>query len=136
MLNLFHSHTIRFGGLSCFAWLMGTLLLAMPLACRQNTQSASGQPMRLAVGEIKEVTLSSRSPMAGASENQEVVDVSQKPLTPADSSALGQGNAVPMTFLIKGVTIGSARVMLSDKASDGAVSGRVRKAYRVQVVSN
>lgn len=91
--------------------------------------------MKVAVGEIKEVTLSARSPIVGTSENQEVVDVSLKPLSSADSTALGQGTAVPMVFLIKGVTIGSARVLLSEKATGDAAKGQTRRTYNVQVVS-
>lgn len=91
--------------------------------------------MKVAVGEIKEVTLTARAPIVGSSENQEVVDVSLKPMTSADSTALQQGTAVPMVFLIKGVTIGSARVILSEKTADNTASGQVRRAYKVQVVS-
>lgn len=91
--------------------------------------------MRLAVGEVKEVTVSGKVPIQSTSDNQEVVDVSQKPLSRSDSSALAQGNTVAMVFLIKGVTAGSARVLLSEPSSGNTTGSRLRKAYRVQVAN-
>ncbi len=94
--------------------------------------------MRVSVGEIKEVAITppgGNAPLVGTSDNQEVVDVSQRPFTAADSSAMQQGTVVPAVFLIKGVTIGTARVVLSEKTTGQAANSRVRKAYVVQVVS-
>jgi len=103
--------------------------------CRSSTSADGGQPMRLAVGEVKEVTVSGKVPIQSTSDNQEVVDVSQKPLSRSDSSALAQGNTVAMVFLIKGVTAGSARVLLSEPSSGNTTGSRLRKAYRVQVAN-
>lgn len=93
--------------------------------------------MRLTVGEIKEVTLTSRgghdSQIVGTSDNQEVVDVSQRPYTAADSNALQRGNAVPTVFLVKGVTGGTARVEFAEKTAGETGAGRLRQAYAVQV---
>lgn len=119
--------------------LLFTLSLLVGLSgCSPKSQSNKGTRMRLAVGEIKEVTidrLGGNVSITGTSDNQEVVDVSQRAFTAADSSALKQGNAVPTVFLIKGVTIGTARVVLSEKTADQTKDSWVRRAYVVQVVS-
>lgn len=97
--------------------------------------------MRLNVGDIKELTMATRVDttwqLSATSDNQEVVDVSRKPTIAGAGNNRGtdptaMGDAV---FLIKGVTIGTANVVFSEKqvGTDGA--GRVKKTYRVTVVS-
>lgn len=93
--------------------------------------------MRLTVGEIKEVAMPSRAgaQLVGTSENQEIVDVSQRAFTSADSTAMQQGQSVSTVFLVKGVSTGTAKVFFSDKTAGEDGSGKPRKTYAVQVVS-
>lgn len=117
---------------------VGTLLLLAGLSgCSQSGPSTSAKRMRLAVGEIKEVSLPGRagSSVVGTSDNQEVVDVTQKPFTPADSGAMQRGSVVPTVFLVKGVTIGTARIVFADKTTGEDGPGRMRQTYMVQVNS-
>lgn len=96
------------------------------------------QKLRLHVGEIQEVTL--RAPadtsrrLLATSENPEVVDVSRKQsvaegVAPASAPSGGQ------TYLVKGVTAGTVRVIFSEKSPGQPGPGRVRRAYRVEVVN-
>lgn len=93
--------------------------------------------MRLSVGEIKEVELPSRrgAQLVSTSENQEIVDVSQRTFTSADSTAMRQGQPVSTVFLIKGVSTGTAKIFFSDKTAGDDGSGKPRKTYAVQVTS-
>ena len=117
--------------------LLTLLLLTGLSACSQSGPNATGRRMRLAVGEIKEVTLPGRtgSSVVGTSDNQEVVDVSQKPFSPADSTAMQQGRAVTTVFLVKGVTVGTARIVFADKKAGDEGPGQVRQTYAVRVDS-
>ncbi|MGF7218212.1 hypothetical protein GGR92_004389 [Spirosoma lacussanchae] len=118
-----------------FCQLVCTIAVITSLAaCRMGAGSGSARPMKVAVGAIQEVTLTGKS-VVGTSDNQEVVDVTTKPLSSADSSAQAQGKAVATTFLIKGVTVGTARVVFAEQAADSSPDGRVRQTYAVQVVS-
>ena len=89
--------------------------------------------MRLSVGEVREVTLpepgNKTAELIGTSDNSEIVDVTPKP-APAES---GTSPARPTTFLIKGVTAGTARVVFSEKQPDDAGPGKVVKTYSVRV---
>lgn len=114
------------------------LLLVGLTACSTSTattgQASPGtgrqQRMKLTVGDIKEVSLARPADtmlvLTGSSDNSEVVDVSQKQQA---------GQSSPLTFLIKGVTSGTARVVFSEKRTGDAGEGQVRKIYLVQVVS-
>ncbi len=122
----------------CPANLLTIILLVLSLsACNRTGQSTNGQRMRLSVGEIKEVAMPSRkgAQLVGTSENQEIVDVSQRPFTSADSVAMQQGQSVSTVFLVKGVSTGTAKLFFSDKTTGEDGSGRPRRTYAVQVVS-
>lgn len=114
----------------CFAVALGLGLAAC----------AGSQPkkLRLHAGEIKEVTL--RAPadtsrrLLATSENPEVVDVSRKQAVaegpPSSAAPVG-----PQTYLLKGVTAGTVRVVFSEKSPGEEGQGRVRRTYRVEVVN-
>lgn len=117
------------------------LLLTGLVACSRGQLPGAGpqKRMKLKVGEISEVSLArpadSLVRLTGSSDNSEVVDVSPKEdaatqASPTTSSASGQ-----RVFLIKGVTLGTARVVFSEKRTGEAGDGQVRKTYLVQVVS-
>lgn len=96
------------------------------------------QKLRLHVGEIKEVTLrvpadTSRRLLA-TSENPEVVDVSQRQAV-AEGVTPPPAPASEQTFLLKGVTAGTVRVVFSEKPNGMQTPERVRRAYRVEVVN-
>lgn len=127
-------------------WLTGPLFItALLAACspgrQPRTHAAKGEKLRLEVGDVKEVRLASpkdtNTRLFGTSENQEVVDVSLKQLTPTDVNALNlkPSESVPAVFQIKGITAGTARVVLSEKqpGTDGAQ--KIRKTYTVEVVA-
>ena len=113
-------------------------LLALFGACTANRMSmATGQKLRLSVGEIKEVALATRPDttwqLTATSDNQEVVDVSRKP------PVVATGTVTPTTgsavFLIKGVTAGTAKVVFTEKQPGTDGSGQMKKAYVVIVTS-
>ncbi len=88
------------------------------------------------VGEIKEISVAPTDTalaMTGISDNSEVVDVSAKQAT--GTGLTNTTTAGQSTFLIKGVTIGTARVVFSEKRPGTAGEGLVRRSYVVQVVS-
>ncbi|NEU68387.1 hypothetical protein GK091_15965 [Spirosoma agri] len=94
--------------------------------------------MKLMVGEIKEITLSSRGDgsrqLIGTSDNQEVVEVSRPELAPAVDT-LKQANSKPAIFQLKGITVGTANVVFTEKQPAETGSGQVKKTYVVQVMS-
>lgn len=117
------------------------VLLTGFMACSRNAQPGTGpqKQMRLTVGEINEIRMpvpaDSTILLSATSDNSEVVDVSQK-----QAVATAAGSAQPtvsgqQTYLIKGVTIGLARVVFSEKRSGETGNGQVRRTYLVQVVS-
>lgn len=114
-------------------------LLALLTACTTNRSSlATGPKIRLQVGDIKEVTMATRADttwqLTATSDNQEVVDVSRKqPIAgPGGSTASAPGPAI---FLIKGVTVGTARVVFSEKQLGATGDGQVKKTYTIIVSS-
>ncbi len=116
-------------------WFMFSLL-----ACSQTGQPSSGdqKKLRISVGEIKDLSLSSRgdgsSELIGTSDNQEVVDVSRQQLAPAVDT-LNRNNTGPTIFQIKGITAGTANVVFSKKPSGGTGPGEVVRTYVVQVTA-
>lgn len=134
----------------CF--LRNPLRFVVPLGLVVGLLSAcaSSQPrkLRLHVGEIKEITL--RAPadtsrrLLATSENPEVVDVSQQQ-TVAEGVTPSVAPADKQTFLLKGVTAGTVRVVFSEKPKTQETQDRVRphrvhpdrvrKTYRVEVVN-
>lgn len=102
-------------------------------ACSQGAQPGGQRRMRVDVGQIKEISLpapgDSTVQLIGTSDNSEVVDVSPKQLA-AQTSVAKSDNAV---FLIKGVTVGTAKVVFSEKQTGGSGTDRVVRTYVVQV---
>ena len=114
-----------------------TLSLA---ACSKSNQLTSGPQRKLTVtiGEIKEVSLSrsgdGSSELIGTSDNQEVVEVSRQQLAPAVDT-LQRKNTGPTVFQIKGVTVGTANVVFSEKPMNQAGNGQPVRTYVVQVTA-
>ena len=115
-------------------------LFALLGACTASrSESNKGQSLRLNVGEVKELVMDTRADttwqLTATSDNQEVVDVSHKPPivgTNSSSTATAAGTAV---FLIKGVTVGQARVVFSEKQTGTDGEGKSRKTYLVTVTT-
>ena len=127
-------------GLHHYALVLLVCLLAVLSACSANkTDSTKGQRMRLTVGDIKEITITARQDtmyqLTATSDNQEVVDVSRKPLDPAASNGPQLPTAGPTVFLIKGVTAGTAKVVFTENQIGAEGSGQVKKAYVVTVAN-
>lgn len=110
------------------------------VACNRAGQADTGAKKRLqvAVGEIKEVSLPTRgdadAELIGASDNQEVVEVSRRQLAPAVDT-LTRKNAGPTVFQIKGVTVGTANVTFTTRAMTASGNGKPVRTYVVQVVA-
>ncbi|MFD2933058.1 hypothetical protein [Spirosoma flavum] len=130
-----------------YAWLIQTaklilfaFFIANLIACNKSSQPGSGtqKKLRVAVGEIKEVSLSNRgngmSELIGSSDNQEVVEVSRQQLAQAVDT-LKRNNTGPTVFQIKGITIGTANVVFSTKPLNQAGSGKTVQTYVVQVTA-
>ncbi|XWW44570.1 hypothetical protein JYG30_17635 [Fibrella sp. USSR17] len=115
-------------------------LVVLFSACTANRTGAKGQPVRLKVGEIREVNLVTRADttwqLTATSDNQEVVDVARKPTSAATGSVTAMPTSGPAAFLLKGVTIGTAQVVFSEKQPGTDGTGTIRKRYRVTVTSN
>ncbi len=125
----------RFYGLAILVY-----LFALLGACSANrTDSTKGQKLRLTVGDINEVTITARQDttyqLTATSDNQEVVDVSRKPLDPAAPNGPQLPTAGPVVFLIKGVTAGVAKVVFSEKPIGEEGTGRIKKTYVVTVAN-
>lgn len=110
-------------------------LFALMIACTTGRPDSSGGPkIRLAVGEIKELTMATRSDttwqLTATSDNQEVVDVSRK--TPVATGTRSPATR-PAIFLLKGVTAGAANVVFSEKQMGADGNGQVKKTYVVMV---
>ncbi len=114
-----------------------TGLIAGFSACTPR-QAGNGQRLRIAVGEIKEIRLPSQGnasqQLIGTSDNTEIVEVSRREGAPAIDT-LQATRSGPTIFQIKGVTLGTANVVFTEKRPDEAGAGRVRKTYVVQVVA-
>lgn len=104
------------------------------IACGQHGVSGPQTRLRVAVGQIKEVTLSASSDstrqLVATSDNSEIVDVSPKEVATA---ATGTVKSPTNTFLIKGVTVGTARVVFTETQANTPGPGPIRKAYSVRV---
>ena len=115
-------------------------LLTLLSACSTNrSDSAKGQRMRLAVGDISEVTINARADttyqLTATSDNQEVVDVSRKPTDATAPNGPPSTAERPVVYLVKGVTAGTARVVFSEKPMGAEGTGKVKKTYAVTVVN-
>lgn len=118
--------------------LLATLVTLLSACTANQSGSAKGQPLRLNVGEIKELTMDTRADttwqLTATSDNQEVVDVSRRlPVsapTGTNASSAAAGTAV---FLIKGVTAGRAKVVFSEKQMGTDGEGKAKKTYLVTV---
>ncbi|MBO0938473.1 protease inhibitor I42 family protein [Fibrella sp. HMF5335] len=116
--------------------LMLASLVALAGACTTSrTGTANGQTMRLSVGDIREVSMTTRADttwqLTATSDNQEVVDVSRK----TTGAGMVSGATGSAAFLIKGVTAGTAKVVFTEKQPGTDGSGRVKKTYVVTVTS-
>ncbi|WP_240543631.1 hypothetical protein [Spirosoma foliorum] len=109
------------------------------ISCSKGSLPSSGpqKKLRVSVGEIKEVSLSTESDSAaeliGTSDNQEVVEVSRPQLAPAVDTLTNKKS--PMVFQIKGVTVGTANVIFTTKPLNQAGSGQTIRTYIVQVTA-
>ncbi|GAB3991863.1 hypothetical protein GCM10028807_23220 [Spirosoma daeguense] len=110
------------------------------LSCSQSSQPTNGptQRLRVEVGEIKEVSLPARgdgsSELIGASDNQEVVEVSRQQLAPPVDT-LRRDTTKPTVFQIKGVTAGTANVVFSARPLNQSGAGQPIRTYVVRVVA-
>jgi hypothetical protein len=119
-----------------------TLLIGLTVAglnaCHSNKSLGKQQRIRLKVGEIKEISMPGRGDNAmqliGTSDNQEVVEVSRQQLAPAVDT-LARSKASPTIFQLKGVTVGTANVIFSEKQPNDQGNGQAVKTYVVQVIS-
>jgi hypothetical protein len=125
-----------------YTLLLSVCLLALLSACsanRSGTDVGIKQRLRLMVGDIKEVSVATRPDttwqLTATSDNQEVVDVSRKLATPTTGSEPKTAESGSAMFLVKGVTVGTANVIISEKQVGTNGDGRVRKSYVVTVSS-
>lgn len=120
------------------AFLFLTIYLFCLNGCSADKPSGSKKRIRLQVGEIKEISIPGRSDqdlqLIGTSDNQEVVDVSRPDLAPAVDT-LKRTNGGPSVFQIKGITVGTANVIFSEKKPTETGNGQIKRTYVVQVVS-
>jgi hypothetical protein len=120
--------------------LLSVAMLGLLSACHRETAvKGPQQKMQLSVGDVREVTVDARQDttwrLTATSDNQEVVDVSRKPsVTAADNEPKAQSTG-PTAYLIKGVTVGTARVVFSEKPVGEQGDGRIKRTYVVTVVS-
>ncbi len=114
------------------------ILLAMLSACSIGHHPGSQKRLRVAVGQIKEISLPNRgdssTELIGMSDNQEIVDVSRQQLAPAVDT-LKRTGASATRFQIKGITVGTANVIFSIKALNQMGSGQMVRTYMVQVTA-
>lgn len=109
-------------------------------ACSKSNQMNSGsqRKLKVAVGEIKEVSLSrsgdGSSELIGTSDNQEVVEVSRQQLAPAVDT-LQRKSTGPTVFQIKGITVGTANVVFSEKPMNQTGNGQSVRTYVIQVTA-
>ena len=114
------------------------LLLALLTACSFSGRNQPGKtrPLRLAVGEVKEVRLrqsaDSTLEISGTSENNEIVDITPKQPAGKSTQAARSNQAV---FLIKGIIPGSAKVVISRKRTGEEGPGLPIRTYQVSVVT-
>lgn len=104
------------------------------VSCGQHGVSSPQTRLRVAVGQIKEVNLPASSDstrqLVATSDNSEIVEVSPKE---AATNATGTVKSLTNIFLIKGVTVGTARVVFTEKQDNIPGPGPIRKAYSVRV---
>ncbi|QJW92378.1 hypothetical protein HNV11_16235 [Spirosoma taeanense] len=107
-------------------------------ACRTSQQFGQQKRLRLGIGEIEEVSFPQRgdgsTQLIGASDNQEVVEVSRRELAPAVDTLKRDGSG-PAVFQLKGVTLGTAKVIFSEKKAGEIGSGEALRTYTVEVVT-
>ena len=123
-----------------FTLLLSVCLLGLLSACNRGTAvKGPQQKIQLAVGDIREVTVDARQDttwrLTATSDNQEVVDVSRKPSVTAVDNEPKSPLTGPTAFLIKGVTVGTARVVFSEKPVGEDGDGRIKRTYIVTVVN-
>ena len=119
--------------------LVAGLFAGLSACTSHRTDSTKGQRLTLNVGDIREVTIPTRSDttdqLTATSDNQEVVDVSRKSAVATTGNATNTSMTGSAVFLIKGVTVGTARVVFSEKQVGKTDNGRFKKTYIVTVTS-
>jgi hypothetical protein len=144
MQNLL-SGTNKFPGPNLLKFIFSVLFIAGMYACGGMsgkggyTFSEQSRKIKLNVGEIKEIRLTSQRDstwqVVSSSENKEIVDITNK----ADPTEVTGTSTVPdqgnMVFLVKGVTPGSVRISFAEKQKAEEGPGRILKAYQVEVVT-
>lgn len=108
-------------------------------SCNQGGQTAgSKKRLRLAVGEIREVTLPGSGDgsmeLVGTSDNQEIVEVSRRELAPPVDT-LKRTDSGSTIFQLKGITAGKANVVFSKKSLGATGSGQALRTYLVEVTA-
>jgi hypothetical protein len=103
------------------------------------TFSEKSKKIKLGVGEIKEITLTSQRDstwqMIGSSENKEIVDVSSKEDPSEETTTTTIPDKGTLVFLVKGVTTGRVRITFAEKPKAETGPGRTLKTYMVDVVT-
>ncbi|MDO1447923.1 hypothetical protein Q0590_16750 [Rhodocytophaga aerolata] len=103
------------------------------------TFSEPSKKIKLAVGEIKEIRLTSQRDstwqVASSSENKEIVDVTDKADTTEETTTSTVPDKGNMVFLVKGVTPGSVKISFAEKQKEEEGPGRILKTYQVEVVT-
>jgi hypothetical protein len=103
------------------------------------TFSEKHKRIKLGIGEIKEVTLTSQRDsswtMIGSSENKEIVDVTSKEDPSEETTTTTIPDKGSLVFLVKGVTNGRVRINFAEKRKGETGPGRTLKTYMVDVVS-
>ncbi|WP_229364513.1 hypothetical protein [Fibrella aestuarina] len=127
-------HSLQRCGLALMA-----CFCALLTGCTTDRASlATGPKIRLQVGDIKEISMATRADttwqLTATSDNQEVVDVSRKQPVAATGGPPASTPG-PAVFLLKGVTVGTARVVFSEKQLGATGDGQVKKTYTVVVSS-
>jgi hypothetical protein len=115
------------------------IILAIAACNRQagsNSATTAQKPkqIRLVVGKIKEVRMpipaDTTMQLFASSENNEIVDVSKQ-----SSEVTQTERPSKETFLIKGITPGTVKVILSRKKINEEGAGDIIQTYQVRVVN-
>jgi hypothetical protein len=101
--------------------------------------SESSKRIKLNVGEIKEISLSSNRDstwqVIGSSENKEIVDVTSKQDPSEETTTTNIPDNGSLVFLVKGVTSGSVKITFAEKQKDDTGPGNILKTYQVDVTT-
>jgi hypothetical protein len=122
-----------------FLFISGICACGNPAQKDAYTFSEKARRIKLNVGDIKEITMTSQKDsswtMVGSSENKEIVDVTSKEDPSEETTTATIPDNGSLVFLVKGVTNGSVRVTFAEKRKGETGPGRTLKTYLVDVVS-